>query len=176
MIGEILTNIVPLVQIDPALVEELLDAAFGDDRKNRTAYRVREGMEMLEGLSMAAIDQSENELIATIQCWPVALRDGDGKQHPIIMVGPVAVHPDCQGRGVGRLLMEALFDELADSETLPLLLIGDPEYYGRFFGFSAKRTSGWQLPGPWEPERLLVRAAEETPLSASGMLGPWTRD
>ncbi|VAV87284.1 Acetyltransferase [hydrothermal vent metagenome] len=171
-----MTNIIPLVQIEPALVEELLDAAFGANRKNRTAYKVREGMEMLEGLSMAAVDQAENELIATIQCWPVALRDDDGKQHPIIMVGPVAVHPDCQGNGIGRQLMEALFDELAENETLPLLLIGDPEYYGRFFGFSAERTSGWQLPGPWEPERLLLRADSETPLPANGILGPWARN
>ena len=42
----VLTSIIPLVQIDPLLVEALLDAAFGEDRKQRTAYKVREGMGM----------------------------------------------------------------------------------------------------------------------------------
>src|SRR3546814_14378121 len=29
-----------------------------------------------------------------------------------------------------------------------LMLIGDPEYYRRFFGFTADRTGQWRLPGP----------------------------
>ena len=41
-----------------------------------------------------------------------------------------------------------------------LMLIGDPEYYGRFFGFTAERTGGWRLPGPFEPRRLLALGSE----------------
>jgi len=174
-IGLDLTSLIPLAQIDPALVEAMLDAAFGDDRKDRTAYKVREGVEMLEGLSLAAIDADENELIGSIQCWPVALTGQDDNKHPMIMVGPVAVHPDCQSEGVGKALMAGLLAELQEGETLPLVMIGDPEYYERFFGFSAKRTGGWKLPGPWEPERLLVRVSDQVTLPETGTLGPWTR-
>jgi predicted N-acetyltransferase YhbS len=35
-------------------------------------------------------------------------------------------------------------------------MIGDPEYYGRFFGFSAEATGQWRLPGPVEMRRLLA--------------------
>ena len=68
-------SIIPLVEIDPSLVEQLLDAAFGSDRMERTAYKVREGMDILEGLSVAAVDSAENELLGSLQCWPVALTD-----------------------------------------------------------------------------------------------------
>lgn len=170
-----MTTIIPLAEIDPGLVEALLDASFGEDRKSRTAYKVRDGMDMLEGLSIAAVDEEKSELIGTIQCWPVALTDEDGKMHPVIMVGPVAVHPECQGEGVGRAMMAALLKEVQPDESLPLVMIGDPEYYERFFGFSAERTGGWSLPGPWEPERLLARIANNVTTPENGMLGPWKR-
>ena len=38
-----------------------------------------------------------------------------------------------------------------------LLLIGDLVFFGSFFGFSADRTAGWRLPGPFDRDRLLAR-------------------
>ena len=35
------------------------------------AHRIREGMDWLPGLSLAALDEHDM-LVATIQCWPVA--------------------------------------------------------------------------------------------------------
>jgi predicted N-acetyltransferase YhbS len=53
-------------------------------------------------------------------------------------------------------------------------MIGDPDYYGRFWGFSAAYTGEWDLPGPFERHRLLARAANPAVLPTKGMLGPWT--
>lgn len=170
-----MTSIIPLAEIDPQLVEALLDAAFGKDRHGRTAYQLRAGMDMLEGLSLAAVDQEKRELLGSIQCWPIALTDDDGKAHPMIMVGPVAVYPDFQREGIGRAMMAALLKEVQPDDPLPLVMIGDPEYYERFFGFTAEGTKGWRLPGPWEPSRLLVRSNPAIPLPEAGTLGPWTR-
>ncbi|MFX5952745.1 hypothetical protein ABTE58_18890, partial [Acinetobacter baumannii] len=55
---------------------------------------------------------------------------------------------------------------LADALTL----IGDPEYYGRFFGFDAARTAEWRVPGPVERHRLLARG-DKVP-SGAGLLAP----
>ncbi len=52
-------------------------------------------------------------------------------------------------------------------------MIGDAEYYERFFGFSAAHTGGWLLPGPWDPARLLCRTDRPEVLPTRGMLGPW---
>lgn len=165
-------TLIPLDSVDPALVEQLLDRAFEPERRQRTAYRLREGADWLPGLSFAAIDASEH-LVGTVQCWPLALTDPMGRAHPLIMLGPVAVVPEMQGAGVGKALMSATIAALDPRAPLPQVMIGDPEYYGRFWGFSAEHTGGWQLPGPWEPRRLLARADNPAVLPREGMLGPW---
>ncbi len=167
-----MANIIPLSDVDPALIEALLDRAFEPDRHKRTAYKVREGTQWLPGLSFAALDE-DDMLVGTIQCWPVALTDANGRPHPMIMVGPVAVVPDEQGRGFGKALMVASLAALSPQAPLPQVMIGDPEYDGRFWGFSNAPTAGWTLPGPWEPRRLLVRCDNPDVLPRQGVLGPW---
>ena len=172
MSTQIQSTLIPLADVEPALVETLLDAAFEPERRQRTAYKVREGTEFLAGLSFAALD--EHDLLAgTIQCWPIALTDPGGRAHPMIMVGPVAVLPAQQGRGYGQALVTASLTAIDPRAPLPQVLIGDPDYYGRFFGFTNVPTAGWQLPGPYEPHRLLVRGGNPAVLPSAGTLGPW---
>lgn len=166
------STLIPLEAVDPEMIEQVLDRAFGPDRFQRTAYKVREGTDWLPGLSFAALDE-EGLLVGTIQVWPVALTDSEGRRHPMLMVGPVAVVPERQREGFGQALMLAMLDALDSRAPLPLVLIGDAEYYGRFFGFSAAPTSRWSLPGPWDAGRLLVRAANPAILPSEGSLGPW---
>lgn len=165
-----MATIVPLANVDPALIEALLDRAFGPDRHARTAYRIREGTEWLPALSFALAD--EDYLVGTIQLWPVALTDPEGRAHPMIMVGPVAVVPERQSEGFGKALMLAALGAL-EPGALPQVMIGDPEYYGRFFGFTAAPTGDWHCPGPFDPARLLVRCDSPAVLPPKGMLGPW---
>ncbi|EAQ29405.1 putative acetyltransferase [Erythrobacter sp. NAP1] len=169
-------TLIPLSAVEPVMVEQLLDRVFGEDRHARTAYRIRAGMNWLEALSFAALD-ADDMLVATIQCWPVALHDREGRPVPLVMVGPVAVVPERQGEGFGVGLMTAMLDaerRMAADGAPPLaqVLIGDAEYYGRF-GFSAAATGGWKCPGPYEAERLLARGAALSAMPAEGMLGPW---
>lgn len=122
-------------------------------------------------LSFAAPD-ADGVLHGVLQSWPVALHgvDGaDGAAMPLILVGPVAVAPSRQGEGLGRALVEHML--AAWDGTDPLVLIGDPGYYGRFFGFEARPTAEWTLPGPVERHRLLARAGGRT-LPRQGRLGP----
>jgi predicted N-acetyltransferase YhbS len=167
-------TIIPLDNVDPALVEDLLDHAFEPDRHKRTAYKVREGMDWLPALSFAALDDREM-LVGTIQCWPVALTDENGRAHPMIMVGPVAVMPEHQGAGYGKALVTASLSGIDSRAPLPQVMIGDDDYYGRFWSFSNEHTGGWRLPGPFEQHRLLVRCDNPSILPKQGMLGPWTR-
>lgn len=167
--------LVPLATVDPVAVETLLDRAFGPDRHTRTAYRIRAGSHPVAELSFAAMDE-DGALLGTIQCWPVALACDAGGTTPMVMVGPVAVEPARQQAGIGRALMERMLDAVPGCTAdgcAALMLVGDPEYYGRFFGFSAERTAGWRLPGPFEPRRLLARG-DGVP-DCAGLLGPRIR-
>ena len=60
------------------MIDQLLDQAFEPARHQRTAYKVREGMEALGNLSFAALDD-DDMLAGSIQCWPVALTDPQGR-------------------------------------------------------------------------------------------------
>ncbi len=162
-------EIAPLSRAQGSEVESLLDAAFGSDRRARTAYRLREGVRWLPALSFAAFDG--DSLVGTLQSWPVVLASG-GCDHPLTLVGPVAVMPDLQRSGVGKALMAALVEAASAHGHDALVMIGDPEYYDRFFGFSNAATGGWDLPGPFEQRRLLARISRPGGLPAHGMIGP----
>lgn len=157
--------------IEPQAVEALLDAAFGTDRFGRTAYRIRAGVDAVPALSFALVE--DGALVGTIQCWPVAHHAPDGAATPLVMVGPVAVRPDLQRGGHGRALMAHMLEAAEMRADSALMMIGDPEYYGRFFGFDADATGAWDLPGPYEKRRLLARAVNGHALpTGAGMIGP----
>lgn len=160
-----MAELVPIAGVAPDAVEQLLDRAFGRDRHGRTAYRLREGVAALPELSFATTQG--DTLLGTIQCWPVRFTGDDGRATPLVLIGPVAVLPERQQEGHGRRLMQASLDAAGDAG---LMLIGDPEYYGRFFGFSAERTGKWRLPGPVERHRLLARGRDVP--DAAGVIGP----
>lgn len=143
----------PLSTAPGEAIEALLDAAFGSDRRSRTAYRLREGVAWLPALSFAA--WHEEQLVGTLQSWPVTLCAPD-RQEVLVMVGPVAVLPEVQGVGIGRALMDALLVAADREGADALMMIGDPDYYGRW-GFTADRTGGWRIDGPYEQHRLLAR-------------------
>ena len=79
----------PIATVDADQVEHLLDRAFGPNRHERTAYKIRGAAPPIAALSFAAMD--DGILIGSIQCWPVALSGTDGGPAPLVMVGPVAV-------------------------------------------------------------------------------------
>ncbi|WP_298395131.1 GNAT family N-acetyltransferase [Sphingobium sp.] len=168
---QVVSHIVPLDNQSDAAIERLLDAAFGPDRHGRTAYKIRDAMPWLPALSFAVVD-GDGALIGSLQSWPVALTQADGGQLPLIMVGPVAVEPAHQKGGHGRAMMDAVVAAARKLRTEPLMMIGDPEYYGRFWGFTADGTGGWNAPGPFEKRRLLALSVDGRTVGGVGMLTP----
>ncbi|HSC51197.1 MAG TPA: N-acetyltransferase [Gaiellaceae bacterium] len=66
---------------------------------------------------------------------------------PVVAVGPIGVLPQHQGTGMGSALMDALL-AAADAANVPLVvLLGAPQYYGRF-GFRPAEELGVTPPEP----------------------------
>lgn len=142
----------------------MLDARFGPARHRRTAYTLRIGLAPLPGLSFVA--RKADQLVGSVQCWPIALTTAAGAVVPLTLLGPLVTSAADEGQGIGSALLAAA---IASADAAPLLLIGDAAYYGRF-GFSAAATRGFIVPGPVDRARLLLRGNHGLP--ASGWLGP----
>lgn len=65
----------------------------------------------------------------------------------MIGVGPVSVLPARQGAGIGSTLMRALIDAADRAGEPALVLLGSPDYYGRF-GFVAAADFRIEAPDP----------------------------
>ncbi|MBO0335301.1 N-acetyltransferase [Sneathiella sp. CAU 1612] len=131
-------------------IEPLLDRCFGPDRFKKTAYKVRENTTPLPELSFVTVEG--DKLLATIRYWPILI----GDVTPALLLGPIAVEPDLQGKGIGvGLMRETLKIAKALGHRL-IVLVGDPEYYSQF-GFQNAAVLGFEMPGPVEKRRLLVK-------------------
>ncbi|MAZ02700.1 MAG: GNAT family N-acetyltransferase [Sneathiella sp.] len=147
---------------DAALIEPLLDECFGPDRFKKTAYKIRENIVPQPELSYVAVE--EGRLLATIRYWPITI----GGTTPALLLGPIAVSPKLQGKGIGVGLIRETLRVAQDLGHRIIVLVGDPEYYGQF-GFENAAVLGFKLPGPVEEKRFLVK--ECVPGALKGVTG-----
>lgn len=74
----------------------------------------------------------------------------------VVAVGPIGVLPEDQGVGIGSALMNTLLTA-ADAEDVPMVvLLGAPQYYGRF-GFRPAQELGVISPEPRWGEAFQAR-------------------
>ena len=132
-----------------ALIDPLLDRAFGPERHAKTVYRLRQAIAPVPDLCFSAID-GKGVLLASLRFWPVQI-----DQVPAILLGPLAVEPMLQGRGIGRALVVYGLAEARRVGKRLCIVVGEPEYYGPY-GFIPAAPAGLILPGPVEPRRFQV--------------------
>ena len=129
-------------------VEALYDLCFAPGREALSSYRLREGIAPVAALCLIARGDG-GALAAAVRHWPVLV----GKA-PVLLLGPIAVHPTRQGEGLGGMLIgEAVARAAPDWQRL--MLVGDLPYYRRF-GF--ERLAEVRMPPPTNPDRVLGRA------------------
>ncbi|MFZ4684765.1 MAG: GNAT family N-acetyltransferase [Hyphomonadaceae bacterium] len=146
-----------------AAVEALYDDVFGPGRFAKTAERLREGNTTIADASLVAID-SEG-LTGVVRVWPVTV----GETGRAAFLGPIAVAERRRGNGVAFKLMERAIGVCREQGYAAVILVGDLDYYDRF-GF--KSADGrFQLPGPVDQKRVLIRDLSERAGKLAGMLG-----
>ncbi|HEY0283190.1 MAG TPA: N-acetyltransferase [Rhizomicrobium sp.] len=132
---------------DAPLVEALNEASFGPGRFAKSAYRLREGVDPVAGLSFVAIEAGE--LRGSLRFWPVAIG-----MEKALLLGPLAVQSDQRGRGIGIALMRRGIEEARAQGHASIILVGDELYYVRV-GFAALPPGRIHFPGPVDPARIL---------------------
>jgi putative acetyltransferase len=74
----------------------------------------------------------------------------------LVAVGPVAVLPSRQRTGIGSALLRAVVDGADAAGEHAIVLLGSPDFYGRF-GFVAASTVGIEVPNPTWGKYFQVR-------------------
>ena len=135
--------------------ESLLDRAMGAGRTKKSSEKLRRGRVPAEGLALVARDRS-GHVIGTVRLWNIEA-GVDRETHPVdaLLLGPLAVDPAHEGKGIGSALMRAAIMEAKKHGHGAIMLVGDASYYERF-GFFADKARHLVMPGPFERNRFLA--------------------
>ena len=154
----------PEAAADLPAITSLHDHVFGPGRFARTAARLREGVAADPDLSLVAI--VDGRLAGAVTITPIRIGEA-----PALLLGPLAVDPDFEKRGMGGTLVRATMAEARARGHRLMLLVGDAPYYARF-GFHHVSPDVVRLPGPVDPKRvLLAELVEGAAAEARGMVG-----
>jgi predicted N-acetyltransferase YhbS len=155
-------TILPETPADAPAIERLHERTFGPGRYAKSAYRLRE--QVAHSLDLSFTARIGTLLVGSVRLSPV--RIGEAKA---LLLGPLTVEPPFRERGVGQaLIARALVEARAKRHQL-VILVGDEPYYGKC-GFKRIPPGRAIMPGPVDPERLLV--AELTEGAFADVSGP----
>ena len=133
----------------------LHDVAFGvpagteHSVETRILDRLRADGDVLDALTLVA--DLHGEVVGHLVCSRATMGEG-----PSIALGPIAVHPDHQGEGIGSALVAAVLVTADLGGEPSVVLLGDPGWYAHF-GFQTAADHGIGSPGPWADQFFQVR-------------------
>jgi putative acetyltransferase len=134
---------------DILAIRKVAEQAFGQPQKANLIHRLRESCDGLESL----VAESAGQVVGQILFSPVTIEPQEGVINGMGL-GPLAVLPQYQRRGIGSRLVTHGLAALRLASCLLVIVLGDPEYYTRF-GFEPAANYG--ISSQWEafPLRLL---------------------
>lgn len=158
----------PEAPADWAGIRGLLDTAFpvmaGSPRSAESGLHeeLHGDGAVLPALSFVA--ELRGDIVGQVTC-----SQGWLGESPAVGLGPIAVVPPLQHRGIGAALMSAVITTADQAGEPVIILLGDPDYYG-FFGFVPASSLGITPVGPWDGPAFMAR-----PLHAwhPGLAGPF---
>ena len=129
---------------DYAKITEVNDLAFGQKNEGLLVERLRQTENYIPALSLVA--ELNDEIIGHILFYPVTVQSA-GSRYPTLSLGPMAVIPEYQRKGVGSRLVFEGFEAAKALGHESVIVIGHPDYYPRF-GF--RLASRWDINSPFE--------------------------
>ena len=145
------------IEGDAPLIHAIHDAAFAtvayaSGTEAAIVDALRAGEDWVPQLSLVA--ESDGKPVGHVVCSYGRLA---GER--ILGLGPIGVAPELHGNGIGSALMHAAI-AAADARDEPaIILLGNPDYYGRF-GFEMAAPLGIEPQDPhWEPAFQVRRLA-----------------
>ncbi len=150
--------------VDSDTIETMHRDVFGPGRFAKSAYRLREGVAHDPALSFVA--ERDGAIVASVRLTPIAIGG-----RPALLLGPLLVVPAFKGQGAGKTLVRMSLEAARKAGHALVLLVGDEPYYGPL-GFAKLPPYAITMPGPADPDRVLVAGLVDGALE--GLSGPVT--
>ena len=141
---------------DVEAIDTVVAAAFRHHPFSQgTEPRIVRGLRDAQALRLSMVATRGDKVVGHVAFSPVAI---DGRDLGWWGLGPVAVAPAEQRRGIGSALIRSALQRLAGAGVAGCVVLGDPAYYGRF-GFAAR--PGLVYPGP-PPDHFMALPLSRT--------------
>ncbi|MGY3941688.1 GNAT family N-acetyltransferase [Aeromonas tecta] len=132
----------PETHADSDAIEALTIAAFLEaPHTDHNEQLIIRDLRKAGALRHSLVAEQDGVIVGHLCFSPVTISDGSEGWYGL---GPIAVSPALQGKGVGSRLMEAGLAALKAAGAAGCVVLGDPGFYGRF-GFIA--DANLRLPG-----------------------------
>ncbi len=142
---------------DHALIAELVKVAFAPmPFSDNNDHLITGALRSAGDLTLSLVAEVQGSVIGHVAFSPVVLGALDGW----FGLGPIAVRPDWQRKGIGRALVATGLARLTAMGAAGCALIGNPDIYGRFGFCSDGRLTYAGLP----PELVQWQALRAGPL------------
>lgn len=127
---------------DVQAIEEVTIAAFlNAPHTSHTEQHIVSALRRAGKLAVSLVAEADGAVIGHVAVSPISISDGT---EGWLGLGPVSVVPQYQRRGIGSRLVQEALRLARESGASGCVVLGDPEYYGRF-GFRVNPDLG--LPG-----------------------------
>jgi len=123
----------PETLADIAAIEQITRQAFlHHPYSHQTEQFVIRELRAAGALTLSLVAEEDGRVVGHLAISPVTISDGSLGWYGL---GPIAVEPPHQGRGIGRALMERGLAELRRLGAQGCVLVGEAAFYNRF-GFA----------------------------------------
>jgi putative acetyltransferase len=128
-------HIRPETPADIPHITAIIEAAFlTEAHSSHTEQFIVNGLRTAGALSLSLVAEQQGEVVGHIAASPVQIAASTGNWYGL---APLSVRPDNQQQGIGSLLVHQLLQQLKALGAAGCVVLGDPNYYGRF-GFKAQ--------------------------------------
>ncbi|MHC3125493.1 GNAT family N-acetyltransferase [Acinetobacter sp. GN11] len=115
---------------DIEAIENLTKVAFQNaEHTSHTEHFIINSLRNHGQLTISLVAVENSSIIGHVAISPVQISSGEMGWYGL---GPISVHPDKQGLGIGSLLMNKSLEKLKNLGAKGCVLLGDPNYYSRF--------------------------------------------
>ena len=123
-------------------VDAMVIAAFGEDKLRGLLRDLRGSDAWIDGLSF--VTELDGEVVGHV-LFTRSLLDAPSRLVDVLVLSPLAVRTDVQGRGIGSALVRHALAEVRERPEPLVFLEGSPRYYPRF-GFVPGGDLGFRKP------------------------------